>query len=201
MELIHFIYIILPLLFLSKLKLVIMKILVGSKNPVKLKAVEETFALYFENVEVIGMSIDSNVSDQPINEETFLGAENRAEKLKRLNDDQTLNSEFFIGIEGGIQQIYNKWFAFGCMCVIHKSGKKSFGTSAHFELPDIVTKQLLNRKELGHVMDEIMQQENTKQKGGAISYFTNGKMNRKELYIPGLISALVPFQHEKMYFG
>lgn len=201
MELIHFIYIILLLLFLSKLNLIIMKILVGSKNPVKLKAVEETFLLYFDNIEIIGMSIDSNVSDQPINEETFLGAENRAEKLRKLNDDQTIKAEFFIGIEGGIQQIYNKWFAFGCMCIIHKSGKKSFGTSAHFELPAIVTKQLLKRKELGLVMDEIMGQANTKQKGGAIAYFTKGKMDRKELYVPGLISALVPFQHEKMYFG
>ncbi len=178
-----------------------MKILVGSKNPVKLKAVEETFLLYFKNVKIIGMSVNSEVSDQPINEETYIGAENRAIKLQKLNNDQSLDAEFFVGIEGGIQQTYNKWFAFGCMCIIHKSGKKSFGTSAHFELPEIVTKQLLERKELGHVMDEIMDQENTKQKGGAISYFTNGKMSRKELYIPGLISALVPFQHEKMYFG
>ena len=42
------------------------------------------------------------------------------------------------------------------MCIIHKSGKTSFGTSANFELPEIVTNQLLERKELGHVMDEIM---------------------------------------------
>jgi inosine/xanthosine triphosphatase len=177
-----------------------MKILVGSKNPVKLDAVQETFSLYFNPNEVIGIDVDSNVPDQPINHETFTGAENRAKGLKKINSAQSLNADFFVGIEGGIQQNYNKWFAFGCMCLIHKSGRKSFGTSAHFELPEIVTKQLLERKELGHIMDEIMQQENTKQKGGAISYFTNGKMSRKELYIPGLISALVPFQHEKMYF-
>jgi len=82
----------------------------------------------------------------------------------------------------------------------HKEGKTSFGTSAHFELPEVVTKQLLEGKELGHVMDEIMKEENTKQRGGAIAYFTNGKMNRKELYIPGIISALIPFQHTNIYF-
>ncbi|MFZ1289313.1 MAG: inosine/xanthosine triphosphatase [Melioribacteraceae bacterium] len=177
-----------------------MKILVGSENPVKLNAVKEAFSLYFENISVIGISVSSQVPDQPINDETFLGAQNRALALKKINLEQNLDAEFFIGIEGGIQQNFNKWFAFGCMCLIHKSGKTSFGTSAHFELPEIVTKQLLQRKELGFVMDEIMRQENTKQKGGAISYFTNGRMDRKELYIPGLISALVPFQHEKMYF-
>jgi inosine/xanthosine triphosphatase len=181
-------------------KTIHMIILVGSKNPVKLKAVEEAFSLYFDSIDVVGLQIESGVPDQPIDDETFKGAENRAKELQKLNDVENFNADFFIGIEGGIQQTYNKWFAFGCMCIIHKSGKTSFGTSAHFELPDIVTKQLLERKELGHVMDEIMQQENTKQKGGAISYFTNGKMSRKELYISGIISALVPFQHKQMYF-
>ena len=61
-------------------------------------------------------------------------------------------------------------------------------------------KQLLDGKELGHVMDKLMREENTKQRGGAIAYFTNGRMNRKELYIPGLISALIPFQHKGLYF-
>ena len=179
---------------------IFMKILVGSKNPVKLKAVEEAFSLYFNNIEVVGIKVNSNVPDQPINEETYIGAENRAFELKKLNDEQKMNSDFFVGIEGGIQQTYTRWFAYGCMCVIDKRGNKSFGTSAHFELPQIVVKELLQRKELGHVMDEIMNEENTKQRGGAIEYFTNGKMNRKELYIPGLISALVPFQHENLYF-
>ena len=178
-----------------------MKILIGSKNPVKLEAVEEAFSLYYSNITIIGISVESRVPDQPINNETFVGAENRALALKELNTVQNLMADFFVGIEGGIQNNHNKWFAFGCMCIIGKDGKKSFGTSAHFELPKIVTNQLLDRKELGHVMDEIMKQENTKQKGGAISYFTAGKMNRKELYIPGIISALIPFQHENLYFS
>lgn len=178
-----------------------MKILVGSKNPVKINAVNDAFSLYYKSIELLGISVNSFVSDQPINEETFIGAENRAIELQKINKSKKLNADFFVGIEGGIQLIYKKWFAFGCMCVIHKSGQTSFGTSANFELPQIVTEQLLYRKELGHVMDEIMQQENTKQNGGAISYFTVGKMNRKQLYVPGLISALVPFQHPKMYFN
>ncbi len=177
-----------------------MKILVGSKNPVKISAVKEAFSLYFENIEVIGISVPSSVPDQPINDETFFGAENRAKELHKINLSENLNAEFSVGIEGGIKQTFNKWFAFGCMCLIHKNGNTSFGTSAHFELPDIVTNQLLQRKELGFVMDEIMKQENTKQKGGAISYFTNGIMDRKELYVPGLISSLVPLQHEHIYF-
>ena len=85
-----------------------MKILVGSKNPVKLKAVKETFEMYFDSIEVVGITVESNVPDQPIDEETFKGAENRARSLALINDKQKLHADFFVGIEGGISKIFNK---------------------------------------------------------------------------------------------
>ncbi len=177
-----------------------MKILVGSKNPVKVASVEEAFQNYFQEVEVIGMEVESGVSHQPVGEETFAGAKNRALALKQINLEQKLNAAFFVGIEGGIIQLYEKWFAFGCMCVVDKEGNVGFGSSPQFELPSKVVEKLLSGIELGVVMDEIQNEENTKQKHGAIGYFTNGVMNRKELYIEGLKVAVVPFLHKEMYF-
>lgn len=177
-----------------------MKILVGSLNPVKLKAVEEAFQKYNNNITVIGINVPSGVSDQPIGDETYTGAENRAIALSEKNNKENHKAEFFVGIEGGIAKVYNRWFAFGGVCIIDKQFNKGFGTSAHFELPLEITNRLLKGEELGYVMDEIMRTENTKQKGGAISFFTNGIMDRKELYIPGIISALVPFNHRDLYF-
>ena len=176
------------------------KILVGSHNPVKISAAEEAFLKYFDEVEVRGISVPSGVPHQPINDETYRGAENRAAKLKELNGIENLGYDFFVGIEGGISETFGKWFAYGCMCIIDKTGRKSFGTSPHFEIPDPVTERLLNREELGHVMDDIMKTENSKVKGGAIGFFTNDVMDRKELYLGGLIVALVPFLHKKLYF-
>ena len=177
-----------------------MKILVGSQNPVKIEAAKEAFSEYFENIEVIGMNIDSGVSDQPVNDETFEGARNRAVELKRMNDEKNLGAKFFIGIEGGIINLYSKWFAFGCMCVIDLKGRIGFGTSPHFELPGRITNELLNGTELGDIMDRITGDDNTKQKGGAIDFFTKGKMDRKHLYIQGLIVALIPFVNDELYF-
>lgn len=177
-----------------------MQILVGSKNPVKIEAAKEAFSLYFNNVNAIGFSVKSNVPDQPINSQTFHGAKNRAFELQKINAKENFNANFFLGIEGGIQETLGKWFAFGVMCIIDRAGRTSFGTSAHFELPKLITKRLLTGEELGFVMDEIMSDENTKQKGGAISFFTNNRMNRKELYVPGIISALIPFLHKNLYF-
>ena len=176
------------------------KILVGSKNPVKITSVKEAFEKYFKAVEVSGLEVDSKVSDQPVNEETFEGAKNRVFDLIEKNKIENLGADYFVGIEGGIIQLYSKWFAFGCMCIANKEGKTGFGTSAHFELPKVVVDKLLNGKGLGDVMDEIQNKSNTKQKLGAIGYFTNGVMSRSELYIPGLITALIPFLHKEHFF-
>lgn len=177
-----------------------MKVLVGSKNPVKIDSVKEAFVNYFKDVEVEGREVDSGVSHQPVNNDTFIGARNRVLKLKELNLTEKLSADLFVGIEGGIVKQFDKWFAFGCMCVADNSGNVGFGTSPHFELPDSVVEKLLEGIELGDVMDEIMNQRNTKQKHGAIGFFTNGVMNRKELYIEGLKVAVIPFLHKDMYF-
>ena len=177
-----------------------MKILVGSKNPVKIASVEEALKNYFDNIDAIGIEVESGVSVQPVNDETFTGAQNRAIKLKEINDSQMLDADLFVGIEGGITKQFDKWFAFGCICIIDNNGKTGFGTSPHFQLPQSVVEKLLRGIELGDIMDEIMNEQNTKQKHGAIGYFTNGIMNRKELYVEGLKVAVIPFLHKEMYF-
>lgn len=175
------------------------KILVGSQNPVKIASVEEAFGKYFSDIAVTGFNVESRVSDQPVNEETFDGAKNRALALQEKNREENLHADFFVGIEGGISEIYSRWFAFGCMCIVDSNGKTGYGTSAHFELPRRVVEKLLGGNELGDVMDEIQNQSNTKQKHGAIGFFTKGIMNRSELYVPGLVTALIPFLHKELF--
>lgn len=177
-----------------------MKILVGSLNPVKIDAVKEAFSHYFKNIEVLGIEVESEVPNQPTGDQTFQGALNRTNNLLNINIKENLSAEYFVGIEGGISLLFNKWFAYGCMCVMNKDGKTGFGLSPGFELPQKVVSQLLKGKELGYVMDEIMNEQNTKQRGGAISFFTNGVMSRKELYVEGLKTAIIPFLHENLFF-
>jgi len=177
-----------------------MKILVGSKNPVKIDAVREALSNYFESIEVIGYEVESGVSIQPVGDETFTGAKNRALNLKALDKVNNINADLFVGIEGGIAKEFDRWFAFGCMCIVDNNDNIGFGTSPHFELPGVVVEKLLKGEELGTVMDQIQNEENTKQKHGAIGYFTNGVMNRKELYIEGLKVAIIPFLHKEKFF-
>ena len=170
-----------------------MKILVASKNPVKIEAAREAFSSYFENVVVEGVSVKSGVSDQPFDWDTFKGAKNRALSLREKTAD------YYVGMEGGAAKIQGQYFTFGVFCIIDKSGFESFGSSPLLPLPKWVFSELRSGKELGTVMDEIMGDTNTKQKGGAPAFFTNGVVDRKSFYIQGLQLALSPFLKKDLY--
>ncbi len=173
-----------------------MKVLVGSENPVKLAAAKEAFALFYDDVEVSGMAVDSNVPAQPVGDETFAGAEHRAMELRTRNPD----ADFFVGIEGGIVRLFNRWFVSGVMCIMDACGRKGYGCTPLFELPSHITDKLLCGVELGDVIDDLAEDRNTKQKQGAIGYFTGGVMDRKKYYVDGLIAALIPFLNSDLYF-
>ena len=55
----------------------------GTKNPGKIQGAKEAFEKYFENVEIEGVASDSEVGDQPVNEEIFQGAKNRVKNIKK----------------------------------------------------------------------------------------------------------------------
>jgi len=177
-----------------------MKILVGSENPVKIEAVREAFSEFFEEVEVLGFKVKSGVPPQPLGEETFRGAENRAKAVMEIDSERKLYADFFVGIEGGIVRIIGKWFAFGGICIMDRKGKTSFGTSPLFQIPDTIATVLVRGFEVGHVMDRITGEKDSKRKGGAIGYFTKGIMERKDLYKSGIIAAFVPFLNQDLFY-
>jgi inosine/xanthosine triphosphatase len=176
------------------------KVLAGSKNPVKIGAVKEAFLHYFKDLEVIGFDVNSGVSVQPIGDETFIGAKNRALELIRINQEKKLGAKYFVGIEAGIIQIFGTWFTYGATCIIDEKGRTAFGTSPLFALPDSIVKELLKGIELGVVMDQLTGSHNVKQKAGAIGFFTKGVIDRRSLYVNGTIMAYMQFLNEDLFF-
>ena len=177
-----------------------MEVLVGSENPVKIEAAKEVFSKYFGRVRVTGIEVSSKVSAQPIDEEAFEGAKNRALELKKRNEEKNLGADFFVGIEGGITKLYSKWFASGVGCIIDSQGRTGYGASPYFGLPESIIDQLLSGSELGEVMEKVSGKDNIRQREGAIGFLSKGMMDRKNLYIHSLIVALVPFLNKDLYF-
>jgi inosine/xanthosine triphosphatase len=177
-----------------------MKVLVGSENPVKIEAAKEVFSKHFGQISVTGVKVSSEVSTQPVDEEIFEGAKNRALELKKLKEEQNLQVDFFVGIEGGVKKLYSKWFALGVGCVIDNQKRIGYGVSPCFELPGGIVSKLLSGSELGEVMEDISGKDNIRQREGAIGFLSKGMMDRKALYVDSLIAALVPFLNKELYF-
>lgn len=100
-----------------------MKLAVGSKNPVKLAAVESVFRVHFPEAKVVGVEVASGVRTQPKSkEEIYQGALNRANNALR----KVCTARFGVGIEGGIHLypfggLNNRWWLY----VIARVGKES----------------------------------------------------------------------------
>ena len=109
-----------------------LNVLVGSKNPTKIKAVSEAFKRVFKksNIVVGGVSVPSGVSDQPMgSNETKTGAENRLKNLK------THLADFYVGIEGGCSYEDKTLYAFAWVVVENREGRQGQGKTSMFQLP------------------------------------------------------------------
>ena len=176
------------------------KVLIGSENSVKIESARQSFSKFFKPVDVKGLSVDSGVSVQPFNEDTFTGAKNRAEHVKRLNDEQSLNANFFVGIEGGVLQLHNRWFQFTVIYILDSQHRDSFSTSGLYELPDWIVKKLLAGSELRQIIEELAQDSNIKEKQSASGFLTNGAVDRLQNYTQAITFALIPFLQDSLYF-
>lgn len=176
------------------------KILIGSKNSVKIESTRQSFSKFFKSVEVKGLRVDSGVSPQPFNDDTFTGAKNRAEHVKRINKEQSLGADYFVGIEGGVIQLHNRWFQFTVIYILDSQHQESFGTTGLYELPNWIVEKLLAGIELSHIIDELAQDSNTREKASASGFLTNGVVDRLQNYTQAITFALIPFLQDDLYF-
>ncbi|BED90215.1 non-canonical purine NTP phosphatase [Pseudoalteromonas sp. MM1] len=173
-----------------------LKIIVGSKNPVKINAAKHIFAMYFPDCEIDcqGVNAPSNVPDQPIGEEqTRVGAQNRVTHCKNM-----YQADYYCAMEGGAEQ-----FSYGAATfayvVINNGSEQAIGRSSNLPLPQVLYNALLNGEELGNVMDKAFNTHNIKQKGGAIGLLTNNHATRESTYTQALTLAMAPFIHPSLY--
>ncbi|EIV8505742.1 inosine/xanthosine triphosphatase [Vibrio parahaemolyticus] len=163
------------------------KVVIASLNPAKINAVKSAFQRAFPQqvFEFVGISVPSEVADQPMtNEETHRGALNRVKNAKL----EMPTADFYVGLEAGIEG--NVTFAW---MVIESDTHRGESRSASLMLPPEVLAQLADANELGDVMDKVFGTENIKQKGGAISLLTQNQLTRSSVYHQALILALIPF--------
>jgi inosine/xanthosine triphosphatase len=167
-----------------------MKIIVGSESPPKIEATREAFGLYFGDVNVEGISVNSGVGKQPIGfRETFKGAYERAINVWKICRSKEKYPEYYVGIEGGAVKINDSWFSFGAICITN-SIDVSMGN---------IGERLSKGEELGDLIDEITGKKDSKREGGATEFFTKGRLDRRGFYVPGIIVAMSKFVNKEIY--
>ncbi len=176
-----------------------MKIIVGSKNPVKINAVKLAFESVWPEEEFIveGIEVGSGVSEQPMtDQETFAGAKNRA--LRALDKDD--DAEYGVGLEGGLNNFEGEWYTTGWVVIINRKGVIGSGTAVHIKIPKAIMDVLKDSNDLGGAADKVFNRENIKQQEGIYGILTNNALTRTSASKDGVISALTTFVYPELYF-
>ncbi|KGX89413.1 NTPase [Pontibacillus halophilus JSM 076056 = DSM 19796] len=151
-----------------------MKIIVGSKNPTKVHAVQQVF----HDCDIEGMEVSSKVSSQPFSdEETREGAINRARECASQE-----KGAIGVGLEGGVMEFEGDLYLCNWGALVCDKENVYTASGARIPLPDEVASELNKGKELGDVMDAYTKKKGVRNNEGAIGVFTNGLVNRDELF-------------------
>lgn len=175
-----------------------MKILIGTKNPGKIEGAREAFEKYFDNVEIEGISVNSEVGDQPINKEILQGAKNRVKNLKKYAKENQIKADFFISSEAGITNLLGEWIDINAVVIEDSKGLQSIGTSQGFPIPDKYIEEI-KETELGKVMDKIFSGKELGKGKGGISFLTKDEVTRIDLTRNAFIMALTKYINDDLW--
>ena len=173
------------------------KVIVASKNPVKIECAKNGFSKVFPHSLIFteGVAVPSGVSDQPMtDEETLIGAKNRAINAREAFPE----ADYWIGIEGGIAEPHETMEAFAWVYIV-SNARVGKARTASFDLPSKIQELIHEGIELGVADDIVFKRSNSKQKNGAVGILTHDLINRAEYYEPAVILALIPFVNPELY--
>jgi len=153
------------------------KIAIGTKNPTKVKAVNDAFASFIE-AEFISTNVPSNVSAQPLTDlETLTGAINRAK-----NALEAERADLGVGLEGGLIKTDFGYFLCNWGAIYVKDQQPIIAGGARIVVPDEIGELVFSGRELGDVMDIYARKKNVRHNEGAIGIFTNGIVDRTTMF-------------------
>lgn len=118
-----------------------MKVVLGSKNPDKVKIVKKALQELRLVVEVVGVEVESGITNQPLDKETTRkGAATRAINAKKKNPD----ADLWFGLEGGLHNYSEGYRLVTCAILIDKEGKEFSGEGEEIHLPVEVSDEIKN---------------------------------------------------------
>ncbi|KPK12473.1 MAG: hypothetical protein AMJ56_04865 [Anaerolineae bacterium SG8_19] len=168
---------------------------IGSTNPVKVNAVRSVTQSIWPSAELLSVDVTSGVRVMPMSDmECLAGARNRARAARRAT-----GANLGIGLEGGVNPEPAGLMLLGWVVAEDEIGREGIGGGARLPLPENIAKRILGGEELGPIMDQLLGQNDVKQKGGAVGALTGGLVLRRETFAIAVAYALAPFISPDFY--
>jgi inosine/xanthosine triphosphatase len=166
-----------------------MRVAVGSRNPVKVAAVETI--LEESGATVTPVSVDSGVAEQPTSvAETLAGARNRARRALA-----SAGGDVGVGIEGGVARFDDVDGLFLIMWAAATDGDRlECGSGPSLRLPETVADRIDAGEELGPVMDDLLGTDGIAENEGAAGALTGGLTDRQRALEQAVACAVGPFE-------
>jgi inosine/xanthosine triphosphatase len=169
-----------------------MRVVVGSENPNKLASTRLAFEKVFagQEIDVIGQTTDSGVSDQPMSiPETIEGAINRAKNASSEKAD------FSVGIEGGLSLHDIKGeeicLEISFVCVNDcKTGKYEISSAHGFRIFPNVLGHIRAGKNLSDAMESEYGIKEIGKNSGVVGWLTDDEISRQTSARDGVLLAL-----------
>ena len=170
-----------------------MKVLIATKNKGKIEGAKKALSNYFDNIEIEGIPVESDVSEQPVNDDIYKGAKNRVKNLKKYAQKNNIKADLFLSIESGITNLLGRWMITNIAVIEDKTDFESYGTSPSFPVPDKLVKDIIDT-DLSQVMNKIFTKDDERHnKGGGIQLLTHDKISRIDLTEMAFIMALTKY--------
>lgn len=176
-----------------------MKVLVATKNQGKIEGAKKALLNYFDNIEIEGIPVNSNVGEQPVNDEIYIGAKNRVKNLKLYAKENNIEADLYMSIESGINNVLGRWMITNIAVIEDNKDFESYGTSPSFPVPDRLVQDVINT-DLSQVMDKVFtKDEERHNRGGGIQLLTHNKISRIDLTEMAFIMALTKYINEDIW--
>jgi non-canonical (house-cleaning) NTP pyrophosphatase len=92
------------------------------------------------------------------------------------------NGDIGIGLEGGVEESSLGLLLCNWGALASKNTEPIIAGGARFLLPTEIAERLRAGGELGPIMDDFAKKENVRKNEGAVGIFTNGLINRSEMF-------------------
>lgn len=175
-----------------------MKVLIGTKNPGKIEGARRALANYYDNFTIEGISAPSNVSEQPVDEEIYLGARNRVDNLMKYANENGIQADYYMAVESGITNKLGKWVITNIAVIKDKNGYESVGTSASFPVPNKHVDSII-KNTLGTVMDDLFNESDLRSSTGGVGLLTHEVITRIDLNTQAFVMALTQFVNKNIW--